>query len=190
MAAKKTTQSKAAFVRSLPSTTSTVDVIAKGKAAGHKLTKNYVYKVRTEINAKKAAKAGKPTATATSTKTTTSKSDFVRAHAGLSPKEIVKKAKAEGVKLGVSYVYNVRGYDKSKAKKKPAKAAAPATKASAPTVKARATPRTAPPVPRPITTTSSAETLLRALGAEIGLGRAVEILAEERARVAAMIGGG
>jgi hypothetical protein len=39
------------------------------------------------------------------------------------------------------------------------------------------------------TTTSSAEDLLRAVAAELGLGRAVEILARERARVAAALRG-
>ena len=42
---------------------------------------------------------------------------------------------------------------------------------------------------RPIATTPKAEDLLKALGAEIGLGRAMEILAGERARVRAVIGG-
>jgi hypothetical protein len=40
-----------------------------------------------------------------------------------------------------------------------------------------------------VTTASSTETLLKAVAAEIGLGRAMEILAGERARVRAVIGG-
>jgi hypothetical protein len=44
-------------------------------------------------------------------------------------------------------------------------------------------------VPRPITTTSSAEDLLKAVGAEIGLGRAIELLLGERARVHSILRG-
>ena len=39
----------------------------------------------------------------------TSKADFVRARSHLSPEEIVEDAKAAGLKLDTSYVYNVRG---------------------------------------------------------------------------------
>jgi hypothetical protein len=44
-------------------------------------------------------------------------------------------------------------------------------------------------VPRPIATSSSAENLLKAVAAEIGLGPAIEILSGERAKVRAVIGG-
>lgn len=109
---------------------------------------------------------------------TGSKADFVRAHASLSPKEIVAKGKAEGLELGISYVYNVRGYDKAKTKKKATKVAA-----------RRSTTRTAPAVARPIRTPSKVEDLLRAVAAEVGLGRAIELLEAERARVHAMLRG-
>jgi hypothetical protein len=75
-------------------------------------------------------------------------------------------------------------------------AASAKVRASAKTGKARtkaetrtATPRRGGAVPRPIATTSSAEDLFRAVAAEIGLARAMEILAGERARVRAVIGG-
>lgn len=111
-------------------------------------------------------------------KTSSSKADFVRAHADLSPKEIVEKGKAEGVKLNASYVYNVRNYEKSKTQKKVTKRAAH-----------RATARKAPSVTRSIATNTSAEDLLRAVAAELGLGRAIELLQGERARVHAVMRG-
>jgi hypothetical protein len=104
---------------------------------------------------------------------TVSKADFVRARAHLSPKEIVEDAKAQGIKFEAGYVYNVRGADQAAAKRKPAKATAPATKPSAtvkPTTKSAILTK-AVPVPRPITNGSSAEDFLRAVAAEIGLGR-------------------
>jgi hypothetical protein len=247
MPTKKTPKkrTKSDFIRGLPSSTPAVDVIAKGKAAGLKLTKNYVYKVRTEINAKSSAKpvatavsskkttqsksdfirqqpatlsaaevvakakaagvtillglvyevrrtakakkgtvkkttTAKPTAAPSKSPGTVSKADFVRARAHLSPKEIVEDAKAAGLSFDDKYVYNIRGYDKSKTKTKTV------TKQAA---RRAVTSRTGAPVSRPITTTSSAENLLKALGAELGLGRAIEILAGERARVRSILRG-
>ncbi len=175
MAAKKTTVSKSDFIRQ-HATLSTADVIAKAKAAGLKVSSSLVYMVRGRAGAKKGA-AKKTSKTTAIVKTPTqSKADFVRAHASLSPKEIVAKGKADGLKIDVHYVYNVRAYGKTAGKKKRA-----AT---------RATPsRKAPAVSRPITTSTKAETLLRAIAAEIGLGRAMEILSAERAMVRAVIGG-
>jgi hypothetical protein len=88
----------------------------------------------------------------------------------------VQDAKTAGLQLNVRYIYNVR------------KAAKPATKSKrvakqTSTSKATLTGGVWSP------TSSSAETLLRAVAAEIGLGRAIEILAGERARVRAVIGG-
>jgi hypothetical protein len=120
-----------------------------------------------------AAKSAAPAATTASK--TTSKAAFVRAHASLSPKEIIAKAKAQGIKLGVSYVYNVRGADKMAAKKKrggklsAAVATSPALQGHGPS--------------------SSVEALLKAVGAELGLAVAIALLHEERARVRAAIGG-
>jgi hypothetical protein len=174
MPAKK--QSKSAFIRKQPATLSAAEVVAKAKAAGIKFSPQLVYNVRGGSKAikgtvKKTTTAN--TAPAAKSPAKMNKADFVRAHAGLAPKDVVAKAKTEGVKFDTHYVYRVRGYDKTAGKTKPA----------------RATPRQAARVPRPITTTSSAETLLKALGAELGLGRAMEILAGERARVRAVMGG-
>jgi len=167
-------------IRKQPASLSAAELVAKGKAAGIKFSTQLVYNVRGGAKPKKVlvkkTSTAKPT---TPTKPTQSKAEFVRGRSHLSPKEIVEDAKAAGMKLDVGYVYNVRGAAKARSKTKGTKLAA-----------RRSTERKAPPVPRPITTTSSAETLLKALGAEIGLARAVEILQGERARVRAVIGVG
>jgi hypothetical protein len=176
----KPTLSKSDFVRSQPATLSAGEVFAKAKAAGLKLTRQLVYKVRGSTKAKgnpKKTVAAKATSISTkttspSTKLPKSKAAFVRGLPASTPaKVVVKQAKAAGIKLGVSYVYNIRGAAKTAAKKK------------------RAAARNGASVPRPITTTSAAEKLLKALAAEIGLGPAIEILSGERARVAAVIAG-
>src|SRR5580704_823239 len=66
-------------------------------------------------------------------KTPVSKSDFVRSQpASMSPTEVVAKAKAEGIKLGRSLVYMVRGSSRGKkAKKGPATKAEPVTNRAA-----------------------------------------------------------
>jgi hypothetical protein len=178
MAAKKTT-SKSDFIRSQPANLSAAEVVAKAKGAGLKFSRQLVSAVRARAKAKGKGKAPavKQTRTvksgAPATKTT-NKAAFVRAHGNLSPKEIIAKAKAEGIKLGVSYVYNVRGADKMAAKKRGAKRSAPAV-ASPALVKHAAS--------------SNVESLLRAVGAELGLAHAIAVLHEERARVRAAIGG-
>ena len=181
--------SKSDFIRQQPSTTSAVDVVANGKAVGLKFDASLVYKVRGRAKTSKSVvKKAATTKSATSKNMTTksatskktapvSKAEYVRAHPALSPKEIVQKAKSEGIKFGVSYVYNVRGAAKV--------AAAHAKQKKAASVPAKPTMRTNG-VHAPLTL--RAEDLLRAVAAEIGLGRAVEILAGERARVRAAMG--
>jgi len=193
MAAKKTADkpSKSDFIRDLPKDMSVADVIAKGKEAGISFTSSLVYMVRgrqdgttspkkkTSKNSgskkkatgktpsKKKKTGAKKTSSneapskklSSSTKPGETKADFVRARAHLSPKEVVEDAKSKGVKLDAGYVYNVRGYDKATAIKK-----------------ARAS-------------GSSVEELLKAAAAELGLGRAIEVLQGERARVRAVLGG-
>jgi hypothetical protein len=126
-----------------------------------------VEKAKAEGVAKKSAAAAPPR---------TSKAAFVRKFPKASPREIVAKAQAEGINIELDYVYNVRSSDK---------VAKPGTKAEA----TAAVPRMAVSAPRPIATASSGEDLLKAVAAEIGLGRAIEILTGERARVRALIGG-
>jgi hypothetical protein len=181
MATKKTTPNKSAFIRSQPAAMSTADVIAKGKAEGMKISSSLVYMVRGRTKPKSAAP--KSTAAAMTSAPAkriprsapaASKAAFVRSRSHLSPREIVEDAKAAGVKLDVGYVYNVRGAAKAKSSVKVIKQAA-------------RTARTAP-VGRPVSVLSRVEDLLKAIAAELGLGRALEILATERARVRAVIG--
>jgi hypothetical protein len=182
MAAKRTskkTLSKSAFIRSQSSKLSAAEVVAKGKAAGIKFSSQLVYNVRggskpKERVAKKTSKA-KPMATVTAMPKV-SKADFVRAHADLSPKEIVKKAKAAGLKFAAQYVYNVRRQEETAVKN---------WRSGTRTAQARK----APAVARPIANSSRAEDLLRAVAAEVGLGRAIELLEAERARVHAVMRG-
>ncbi|MGA3124262.1 MAG: hypothetical protein ABSF69_26180 [Polyangiaceae bacterium] len=106
-----------------------------------------------------------------------SKADFVRSvDPRLSAKGVVAKAKAAGMALTDTYVYNVRGAAKATASKAAAK---PAVPIKAPVAHATATSGVS---------AGSVESLLKAVAAEIGLGRAFEILVGERARVQAVLG--
>ncbi|MGA3121851.1 MAG: hypothetical protein ABSF69_13880 [Polyangiaceae bacterium] len=120
---------------------------------------------------------------AVKTAPTQTKAAFVRSvDPRLSARDVVAKAKAAGITLTDTYVYNVRGAAKAAANAKAtpnkvtAKPATPIkTSGALPAVKNGAS-------------TYSVESLLKALAAEIGLGRASEILAGERARVQAVLG--
>jgi hypothetical protein len=193
MAAKKTrttkTPNKSDFIRQQSATLSAPEVVAKGKAAGIKFSSQLVYHVRRGPKATKGAakktSSAKPV-TAATTKSKVSKAAFIRSLPKDMPvAEVIAKGKAQGLKLAETYVSWARWAGK-KANKKSAKAAAPATKPSAPTVQVttRATPRN-PTLTNGVRSpvSSSAETLLRAVAAEVGLGRAIEILLGERARV-------
>ena len=209
MAAKKAPKklNKSEFIRSQPESLTAAEIVAKAKEAGIKLSGNLVYMVRgangsaKKTVAKKSAPAKKTTAKTSAKKTAPkseapkkageSKADFVRATPSLSANEVAAKAKAEGITLDANYVYSVRGQDKAAAKKK---RAAKKLAASTPMVtKTSATSK--PTAPKPPTSNgtrpsgSSVEDLLKAAAAELGLGRALEILQGERARVRAVIGG-
>jgi hypothetical protein len=180
----KTTVSKSDFIRSQPAALSAAEVVAKAKAEGIKLDRVLVYKVRILAKAKgkssKAVAAMKTAVSVTkpsvSTKPPKSKAAFVRGLPASTPaKEVVKQAKAAGIKLGVSYVYNIRGAAKTAAKKKRAAATTPTAR---PLAKAGGS-----------SVSASAENLLVAVAAELGLGRAVDVLQSERGRVTAVIGG-
>jgi|HubBroStandDraft_5_1064220.scaffolds.fasta_scaffold300652_1 hypothetical protein len=163
---KKTTGSKSDFIRAQPANLSAAEVVAKAKAEGIKLDRVLVYKVRIRAKGGPAAKK-----TPGPKKGGTSKAAFVRGLPASTPaKEVVAKAKALGLSLSVNYVYNIRGAAKTAAKNR------------------RAGTRASVAVPRPIAGSSAAEGLLKALAAEVGLGKAIEILSGERARVRAVIG--
>jgi hypothetical protein len=176
---KKSTVNKSDFIREHPSL-STAEVVAKGKAAGIKFSTQLVYHVRGGSKAKKrAAKKGttaQPSAAPTKAVRTESKADFVRSRSHLSPREIVEDAKIAGLTLNVRYIYNVR---------KAAKAATKQKRVVKPTPAAKTTLTNGFRSPA----SSSAEALLRAVAAEVGLGRAIQLLEAERARVHAILRG-
>jgi hypothetical protein len=183
MAVKKTPkkQSKSDFIRQQPASLSAPEVVAKGKAAGIKFTPQLVYKVRGGSTAKKGqakkTRMAQPSAAPSKAVPTQSKADFVRSRSHLSPREIVEDARTAGLQLNVKYVYNWRRADAKGATKK--------RWVVKQTITSKAT--LANGVRSPAS--SSAETLLRAVAAEVGLGRAIEILAGERARVHSILRG-
>lgn len=103
-----------------------------------------------------------------------SKAAFVR---GIDPnmpaKEVVAKAKAEGITLSEAYVYNVRATSKSKSKKTGGRRGPAPKNAGA----VRVSPGR-----------GSAEELLRAVAAELGLAHAIAVLESEHSRVRRLIG--
>jgi hypothetical protein len=117
MAAKKVKKSsskpsKSAFVRGLPATLPAKEVVAKAKAAGLTLSDRYVHVIRSI--AKRAARQG--TVGASSSKAArrggrpiSSKRTFVLGlPASLPAVDVIKRAKAEGMKLTTNYVYKIR----------------------------------------------------------------------------------
>jgi hypothetical protein len=169
---KKTPISKSNFIRQQPASLSAAEVVAKGKAEGVTILRGLVYEVRRMA---KARATGTPAAQAVPvsatkvlplTKSPKSKAAFVRGLPASTPaKDVVKQAKAAGIMLGISYVYNIRGAAKKKRGAAKSRAVVAVTNT------------------RSWSISEHAETLLRAVGAEIGLGRAIELLHGERDRV-------
>ncbi len=181
------------FILSLPTTLPAKEVLAKAKAKGIKTSENNVHRVRrihgrsrqaiAKAQASVAApSAVKPVTPAAGPGVALTKSSFVRGFALNTPaKQIVQKAVAAGVDLDVRYVHKVQSRSKPSAAKRPSARPAVAVAASARVSPARSSgPATSAP--------ASVEALLRAIAAEIGLGRAVEILQGERATVRAVLG--
>jgi hypothetical protein len=192
MATPKSTLSK--FILSLPATLTGAQVVAQAKARGLKTSRANVSRVRNLFRkpSKRNAPAPKSVTGTAAARTADakpsapafqprSKAEFVRSFpTSMSPKEIVKKAKAAGITLGAAYVYNVWTRDKTgTAKKGPA---AKPTSSTSPKATNGARSQAAP-------TNANAESLLRAIAAEVGLGRAIEILQGERARVHSLLKG-
>lgn len=187
MKSNTNTPTKSDFIRNQPATMSAAEIVEKAKDQGIDLRAGLVYEVRRIAKAKKAPlgkKAGhaakKPSSQApsaapngTAHRTGLSKAAFVRQFPNLPPREIVERAKAERIKLDVGYVYNIRSSSKATGKVTPRAARASTGSRSVPALKP--------------STPSSAENLLRTVAAEIGLGRALEILAGERARFRAVL---
>jgi hypothetical protein len=111
------TPSKSAFVRGLPATLPAKEVVAKAKAAGLTLSDRYVHVIRSI--AKRAARSGsgQPRTSGSSGskamrrggRPISSKRTFVLSlPAGLPAADVIKRAKAEGMKLTTNYVYKIR----------------------------------------------------------------------------------
>ena len=120
----------------------------------------------------------------------------------LSAKEVLEKAKASGLKTSENNVHRVRRVHRGpKAANKTRAVAAGAPNAlGARVIRSRSTPgRKRSAVAKPARTVVAAtqangsragvEDLLRAVAAELGLGRALEILQSQRAQVRAVFGG-
>ncbi|MEO8797995.1 MAG: hypothetical protein ABI551_08935 [Polyangiaceae bacterium] len=105
-----------------------------------------------------------------------SKAAFVRGiDLSMPAKEVVAKAKADGINLSEAYVYNVRATSKTKKPGGRGGRRGPAPKSSPTTV--RVSPGR-----------GSAEELLRAVAAELGLAHAIAVLETEHSRVRRLIG--
>ena len=119
---------------------------------------------------------------------TMNKSEFVRSlPADMPGKEVVEKAKEQGIKLSVAYVYSIRTAAKANASK--GGGGAPASgggSAAAPASTGRRGPGRLPALS---TGSSRVEDLLRAVAAELGLSHAIGILQAEQAKVRAVLGG-
>lgn len=180
--------SKSDFIRSQPATMSAAEVVEKAKAEGIELRPGLVYEVRRigrtkkSTAAKKRATAAKAIApkprltvanSASPKNPTPSKAAFVRQLPNLSAKEVIERARAEGIKLDVGYVYNLRSSGKAaQRRKKPAAKKMPSKYVGA-----------------SASASTNEEQVLKMVAADVGLGRAIEILLAERARVHALLRG-
>jgi hypothetical protein len=208
VASKPSAPSKSDFIRQHPDL-STADLIAAGKAEGLNFTSSLVYVVRDKMAGKGAPAAKKPAARRKAPSPSKpvpqmSKSDFIRQQPVTMPvAEVIAAGAKAGLAVGANLVYLVRGRMGGKATPRKAASRLPRpsrskTPASAPVVTRAAIPTTAsePEVttttaPTPVVSSaSSLEGLLKAIAAELGLGRAVDVLEGERARVRAVIGEG
>jgi hypothetical protein len=165
------------FILSLPADLSVKEVVEKAKAKGLKASENNVYRVRRLMGGNAAKKTlTKPSAApakATSATSPQSKAEFVRALSNLTPRVIVEKAKAAGIKLDVSYVYNVRGKSKSSSTKRGRPVTKSANGVATPTANHD----------------SSSEVAFRKLVLVLGFGRAKSLLGEFEAKLSALIAG-
>jgi len=163
------------FILTLPKTLPAKEVLARAKARGIDTSENNVHRVRRLHAAPAKAQSNGPapgsTKSAAGAAAAPTKSDFVRRFPLNTPaRQVVESAKAAGIKLDATYVYKVQSRSKPVARPRdlPVKAVA-----LGPAMRTRG---------------SSVDELLRAVAAELGLGRAVELLQSERARVKAVLG--
>lgn len=175
-------------VREQPRATSAAEVMEKSKAAGSTFDASVAGKLRRQApkggHAKTArtARRTSPAPSLRSSKPVRSKAEFVRTLPSSTPaKEVVAIAKAAGISLTENHVYSVRSVDKRAKKKSAAK-----TNAPKPAVTAAAVVHGSATAPK---VSTKAETFLKAIAAEIGLGNAIAVLQSERARVRELLGG-
>ncbi|MET0390936.1 MAG: hypothetical protein ABW321_33490 [Polyangiales bacterium] len=185
MAAKKakklTTKSpsKSAFVRGLPASMPAKEVVAKAKAAGLTLSDRYVHVIRSI--AKRAAKNGHSPAQGPRRggRPISSKRTFVLGlPASLPAAEVIKRAKAEGMKLTTNYVYKIRSRGAAAADN----GVSFGTRGVGPVSKL-ARGRTAAAIARSGNGSSSHDEHFVALVLDVGLARAAALLEKVRARV-------
>jgi hypothetical protein len=153
---------KVAFVLSLPLDTRPTDVVTKATEAGISVSASYVSRIQSRARTK-AEGAKSPTGTISARSPSATK----KAHAKRPAKKNVPTST-------------------------PKRAAKPTPKktAAAPTPKKRPAKRTPTTTPKaPLRKTTLAEDLLRAVAAEIGIGRAIQILEAEHRRVVAILRG-
>ena len=182
--AKKTsskTPSKSAFVRGLPASMPAKDVVAKAKAAGLTLSDRYVHVIRSI--AKRAARNGHAVEKAPRRggRPISSKRTFVLGlPASLPAAEVIKRAKAEGMKLTTNYVYKIRS--------RGAAAADAATSTRGRSVvgklsRGRQSGQAAADIARSTNGASAHDEDFVALVLDVGLARAAALLEKVRARV-------
>ena len=173
---------------------SAAEVVEKAKAEGRKFDVSLVHKARRRAVGKVTGGKKKTTGTAarsTSSVTVTngasqkpaqSKAEFVRRLPLSTPaKEVIAQAKAAGISISETHIYGIRSAAKAARTK-----IALARKSTAPTPHPAPTANASSPAPK---ANGKAEDLLRAVAAELGLGTAIALLQDERARVRAAIGG-
>jgi hypothetical protein len=131
--------------------------------------------------------ASKKSTKSSASQDTPSKADFIRGLPVTTPAaEVVSRAKAAGISLTPQYVYNLRARAnvKSSAAVGPVVKRGPGRPPRSPSAVA-ASPRVAPMGTNG--QLGDIEAVLRAIGAELGLGQAIAVLEAEREKVAAML---
>jgi hypothetical protein len=183
MAAKKVKKtprkqpSKSAFVRGLPATLPAKEVVAKAKVAGLTLSDRYVHVIRSI--AKRAASKGANGAAVVRRggRPISSKRTFVLGlPADLPAADVIKRAKAEGMKLTTNYVYKIRSRGAAAGSRPDA-----TTRASSPTIKLSK--RGAASVARAAGGNGVHDEHFVSLVLDVGLARAAALLEKVRMRV-------
>jgi hypothetical protein len=199
---------KSDFVRSLPLDTRPVEVVAKARAAGIAISPSYVSRIQTRARKRAKGATGKaaPPEKPQTAKKPMNKTAFVLSQPTEMPAtEVVAEAKRAGIELTRLAVIKIRSAAKIKSAKgtgtvakragSPRRKRAAAAGKGAEKREARRAARSRkpaeapPPAPARPREAAAAEDLLRAVAAEIGVGKAIQILEEEHRRVLAILQG-